>query len=307
MSQIKEIKRRIKSISSTKKITKAMELVAASKMKKAVATVLATRQYSNLAWEVARRFGKKRKDDIHPLLVSKGNRNIGILVISSNRGLCGGFNTHLISRVFQFASRLKAEKTEIVTFGKKGRDGIARYKLNLIADYEKKDITANITDIQPMVQYLISEYIKGAYDRIYIAYTDYYSSLAQKPKIIPLLPLDIRSHDAELGSVKGFGMKEEKSEAESEGKEDITEYLFEPKASLVLDFLLPRLVEVIVYQAVLETEASEHSARMMAMRNANEAAGDMIKELTLIYNKARQAGITKELAEIAGAAAALEV
>jgi len=305
MSQIKEVKRRIKSITNTKKITKAMELVAASKMKKAVSSVLATRDYSNLAWETAHNLAFRIKQIYHPLMQKRGENNIAVLVISSNRGLFGGFNSHLVANVAKFLKDHKSSKKDIISFGRKGRGGIARHRFNLIADYEKKDITSSIAEIEPLAQFIISEYSKGVYDKVYIAYTDYYSSLIQKPKIIPLLPLDIKTHNSDLGATNRFGAQEEE---EKKGDEETfqSEYLFEPRAGEVLDFLLPRMVEILIYQAVLETEASEHSARMMAMRNASDAATDMINELTLIYNKARQASITKELTEIAGGAAALE-
>ena len=302
----RDIKRRITSIANTKKITKAMELVAAAKMRKAVDRVLASRNYSNLAWQTVLRLAQKTESGAHPLLKQRGSKKIALVLISSNRGLCGGFNSQIVQKAVDSIKKHKdsVEKTDIITLGDRGRDGIIRHKYEVSADFEKEDLTVSISDINIMSQFLIDEFVKGTYDKVMIAYTDFISSINQSPRIMQLLPLKTDEKDEYLGEVTIFGKKDEQQEKEEE--ETKYEYLFEPDPKQVLDFMLPRLVETLIYQAVLESDASEHSARMMAMRNASDAASDMISELTLVFNKARQASITNEIAEISAGRAALE-
>ncbi len=311
----RDIKRRITSIANTKKITKAMELVAAAKMRKAVDRVLASRNYSNLAWQTVLHLAQKTKSSAYPLLKQRASKKIALVLISSNRGLCGGFNSQIVQKTISSIKKHKdsIEKTDIITLGERGRDGIIRHKYEVSADFEKKDLTISISDINIMSQFLIDEFVKGTYDKVMVAYTDFISSIDQSPRIMQLLPLKTDEKDEYLGEVTSFGKKDEKkstsakaTEDKEEGEEAKYEYLFEPDPKQVLDFILPRLVETLIYQAVLESDASEHSARMMAMRNASDAASDMISELTLVFNKARQASITNEIAEISAGRAALE-
>jgi len=303
----RDIKRRINSIANTKKITKAMELVAAAKMRKAVDKVLLSRNYSNLAWQTILHLAQKTDSNEHKLLTRREVKKIALVLISSNRGLCGGFNSQIVQKAAGFIENYKnnIEKIDIITLGNRGREGVIRHRYKVSADFEKKDLTTSLTDINIMSQFLINEFIKGRYDKIMLAYTDFISSIDQQPRIMQLLPLEADSKDKYLGEVTMFGKKDgdEKGEQNHELK---YEYLFEPDPGQVLDFMLPRLIETLIYQAVLESDASEHSARMMAMRNASDAASDMISELTLMFNKARQASITNEIAEISAGKAALE-
>ena len=292
------IKRRIKSITNTRKITKAMELVAASKMRKAQLATLATRPYSTRAWFLISDLASKTDQDLHPLLKHKFDvRKICLILITSDRGLCGGFNAQIIKKSLEFIlkEQKKGKEIELVTVGKKGRDFMARHKMKIVADFVNLSSVTRLVEIKALTKMVLEDFINNKYDEIYLAYTDFVSTIIQKPRIKKLLPFSVEK-DAELGEV-GLVSKEEIK---------FYEFLFEPSPDIVLEYLLPRLVEVQIYQALLESNASEHSARMVAMKNASDAASEMIFDLTLSYNQARQAAITREIAEISGGKAALE-
>lgn len=301
MSQSREIKRRIRSIQSTKKITKAMELVSAAKMRKAVNQVLISRNYSNMAWQVVRRIAQTNPKYKHPLLRKNYPiKKVAILVISSNRGMCGGFNSNIASLAVKTAKNLQEQNIEydFLTFGKKVRDQLRRLKYNIIADFDKPDLTLDSTKLNPIAKILLDEYMKNHYQQINLIYTDFISSLKQQPRLKELLPISTKE-DMNLGVV---GTEKDKVKEELP---NILEYKFEPTPKKVLSQILPRILEVQIYQATLESDASEYSARMMSMKNATTAASDMIDSLSLAYNQARQAAITQELAEIVSGASAL--
>ncbi|RJR31783.1 ATP synthase F1 subunit gamma [Candidatus Parcubacteria bacterium] len=299
----REIRRRIKSVGNTKKITKAMELVSAAKMRKAVNNVLASRSYSKLAWDLLINLSEKTDPAKHPLLQRRELKRIGMIIVTSNRGLCGSFNSQLLSVAQDYITRHKAQKVEVelglVLMGKKGSELVHRYGHTAIAEFDKMDVTTRLSEITPLSRLIIRQYLEGKYDRIVIAYTDYVSSLKQVPRVRQLLPLD--REDELLGRV---GVEKEDVQ---EALETIDEdgYIFEPGADVVLEELLSRMVEMQIYQAILESDASEHSARMLAMRNATDAANDMITDLTLAYNQARQSAITQEIAEISASTLAI--
>jgi len=298
MSQVREIKRRIKSINNTKKITKAMELVAASKMRKAVDQVLISREYSDFAWDIVQRISHD-KNVKHPLLKKPQQvTRAAFLIISSNRGLCGGFNTNLGRVVNQKIKEYEDKNIAIdfYTLGSQVRDHVRKMDKPITSDFPKPDLMQDITSISPIAFSLIEGFTRKKYQHVYVIYTDFVSSLKQVPRAKLLLPLS-REKDTELGEV---GIKKT-----DERPIDVTEYKFEPSPTQVLDQILPRIIETQIYQAVLESDASEHSARMMAMQNASSAADDMVDGLTLAYNQARQAAITQEIAEIVGGVAAL--
>lgn len=299
----RDIQRRIKSVKNTKKITKAMELVAASKMRKAVARVLSSRAYSDLTWATVLHLAKKLDTSHHPFFQDRKEvKNIGIILVSSNRGLCGSFNVNLVKKVVDSIKLHNgdAKVTDIISCGTKGRDEARRHKLNLAADFPKDDITVDMTAIRPISHLITKDFLAGKYDKIFVAFTDFQSSLTQVPHVKQLLPI-VPEIDERLGHII-----HEKGKLEEINVDSFSDFLFEPNTRKVLDAFLPRLIEVQIYQAILESEASEHSARMFAMRNASDAASDMIDELTLVYNQARQAGITSEIAEIASGSAAVE-
>jgi len=302
---IKIIRRRIKSIANTKKITKAMELVAASKMKKAQNATLKTRTYSNKAWSLITDLSFKTEKKIHPLLVRNGSpiKKICVALITSDRGLCGGFNSQIIKKTLEFQKREMANGREVdfITVGKKGRDVIARNRFNVVADFTDIGSIISLFEMKAISKIIIDDFTSGKYDEMYLAYTDFVSTITQKPKIIKLLPFE-KNRDIDLGNV-GKNTIEDKNPP---GETNEYEFIFEPNPDQVLEYMLPRIVEMQVYQAILESNASEHSARMVAMKNASDAAVDMIFDLTLAYNQARQTSITKEIMEIVGGKAALE-
>jgi F-type H+-transporting ATPase subunit gamma len=311
----REIRRRIKSIGNTKKITKAMQMVAAAKMRKAVASVLATRDYSNLAWSTILHLSEKTDPSKHALLKKPEKvEKVGLILVSSNRGLCGGFNNQVVNKAISSIKKHEGavKQTEILTLGKVGRDIIRSHGFEVVADFQKQDITLKVTDVVLVAQMAMKAFIEKKYDKIYIAFTDFVSTLKQTPRVKQLLPIETEP-DEFLGVVgKSAGIEttkefiDEKKEKYLQKGEYSYEYTYEPDAETVLEALLPRLIEMQVYQAVLETEASEHSARMVAMKNATDAANDMVYNLTLTYNRARQAGITQEITEITSGAAALK-
>jgi len=302
----REIKRRIKSIGNTKKITKAMELVSAAKMRKAVNNVLTSRAYADLAWNAVLDLAARTESKYHPLLIKREVNKIGLVLITSNRGLCGSFNHQIINKTIAFIKQQKQNndlEIELILIGKKGREVMLKRKYSIIAEFPKLDITTQIEEIRSLSHLVIEDYLANKYDEVVIAYTDFISSLSQKPRILQLLPLEPEKQDEYLGEVESA---KQKGSTKSEAHAEKFEYLFEPSAEEVLSAMLPRLIEVKIYQAILESDASEHSARMMAMQNASLAASDMIDSLTLAYNQARQAAITTELADISGGKAALE-
>jgi len=288
------IRRQIRSITNTRKVTKAMELVSASKMRKAVAAVLATRPYAKAAMEVLGRIGKKTSGEIsHPLLEVRPVKKIAILAIGSNRGLCGGFNSLLGSAIVRKIPR-NTQGVKVITLGRRIRDIVARMGYTMEADFVKQDITKKVDDVVPAVKMLIDGYTTGEYDQVLLAYTDFFSVIKQVSTVVQLLPFELSKHaDSEEG-------------IQDLKKSESSEYLFEPDPETVLAQLLPRLIEAQVFQAVLESEASEHSARMMAMKNATSAAKDLLDDLRLSYNQVRQAGITQEIAEISAGRLAVE-
>lgn len=321
MPSSRDIKNRIKSIGNTKKITKAMEMVAASKMRKAIEAVLRTRTYANLSWLTVLNLSQSMNSNneaLHQLLTPRKEiKKVGIILITSNRGLCGGFNTAIINKVHESIKKYQkiGEETiieaEFVLIGKKGAT-IHRHGQTVVADFPKLDLASEVNEIVPVANLIIGEYLSGKYDKVMVAYTDFVSSSKQIPRVKQILPIEIDQADEYLGIVgedSRLGLDKEFVEDKKEkylrsGKFNY-EYTFEPSPKEVLDDMLPRLIEIQLYQALLESNASEHSARMAAMHQATDAAGDMVGELTLSFNKARQASITAEIAEISAGANAL--
>ncbi len=312
----KVIKRRLKSIGSTKKITKAMEMVAAAKMRKAVNAALDTRTYATLAWNLLVNLSQSQTALI-PLLEIRPVQKILMIIITSNRGLCGSFNSNIIKKT---AAQMKDTKylakqiikgkeflpnekinVDVIGIGKKGADFAKKMGYNLVASFTSMTDTPGLDDALPISKMVIDAYTKKTYDKVVVAYTDFKSTLSQVAKLKQVLPISKIDLEEILTDIT-----ELKLEKNSSVKVELDDYLFEPNKQSVLEIVLPRLVETQIYQVMLESAASEHSARMLAMRNASDAAEDMINELNLNFNKARQAGITQEIAEIAGGAAALE-
>ncbi len=290
-----ELKRRLKSIKSTKKITRAMQMISAAKMRKAQAAAMQSRTYSALAWEIITNLSKKIDPKYHALLaassVAAKSKRVAVILVSTNRGQVGGFNTALVNTVKKYLATQNEEMelaAELVVVGKKGRDAMLRIGQTIVADFPKQDRTVGIQEILPISKLIIDEYLAGKYSRVIVAYTHFVSTLSQKPTIKNLLPFHADPHHKDLPQAKQH------------------EYTFEPDPNSVLEYLVPRIIESQIYQAILESDASEHSARMIMMKSATDNASELIEDLTLTYNQLRQANITKELAEITAGRIALE-
>lgn len=320
MANTKDIQRRIKSIGSTKKITKAMEMVAASKMRKAIEAVLKTRTYANLSWETVLHLSRANDgnngDGLHPLLAVRDSvKKVGIVLITSNRGLCGGFNSAIINKVHDSVKKHMEpgkEQPEFILVGKKGLAVNKYFGYTIAAEFPKVDIISEVREVLPISKMVIGDYLSGRYDKIMVAYTDFVNPAKQIARVKQLLPIDIFAPDEYLGIVGAdtrLGLDKDfvdkKKDKHLKTAEYEFDYTFEPSPKEVLDEMIPRLIEVQLFQALLESNASEHSARMTAMHQATDAANDMVDELTLFYNKARQASITAEIAEISAGANAL--
>ncbi|KKT70000.1 MAG: ATP synthase gamma chain [Candidatus Uhrbacteria bacterium GW2011_GWE2_45_35] len=293
------IRRRIKSVKNTSKITKAMELVSASKMRKAVSSVLMSRPFARLAWDTVSAIGRVVDVSLHPLLKKDHQSGKTLLILlTSDRGLAAGFNTNMVKKAMLAIKETSPEKIEVIAVGRKGADAARRAGLKLVASFTGITNNPKFEEILPIGKMAVDEFVKENYDRVILAYTDFISAVNQQPVVLELLPFGSQSDYSAIGEVS--------TSAPSAPYAPKTDYTFEPSPEEVLNRLLPRLVETMVYQAVLESAASEHSARMLAMRNASDAAGDMIDSLTFTYNQFRQAAITREIAEISGGKAALE-
>jgi F-type H+-transporting ATPase subunit gamma len=275
-----------------------MQMVAASKMRRAQEQALASRPYAAKAWELLIHLAAQKGDveQLHPLLARRAEiKNIAIILITADRGLAGAYNSNIIRATIRYMQGQGREEAKLITVGRKGRDLMIRYRRTVIAEFADLPPRPTTLDIAPITRIAIDGFLAGEYDEVYLAYTDFINTLTQEPTIRLLLPI-------RPGSV------ESKVMSEYLGQETTTataEYLYEPDPAALLDALLPRFTELQIYQAVLEALASEHSARMVAMRNATENANELVGDLTLTYNKARQEAITKEMLDIAGGAEAL--
>jgi len=277
----RDIRRRIKSIKNTAQITKAMQMVAASKMRKAQVAALAGRPYSDLLNRVLVSLSRRTNPELSPLLEVRDVKKELVLVVSTDKGLCGALNTNLLRETAQFTKF----PVGFVSSGRKAVQYLARAKKELVADFPAKDSPALI-DTKPISKFLIDKFLAHEVDRVSVLYTKFINTLTLKPTALTLLPISA----ADLP----------KPQADSEADSDL-EFHYEPSAAEVLAGILPHYVHFQVYQMVLDARASEHSARMVAMKSATDNAKQLIKDLTLEYNKVRQASITTELLEISTA------
>ncbi len=284
MARDREIKRRIRSVKNIAQVTKAMEAVSASKMRRAQQQVLATRPYAQKAQEVLNflAYAPFNRNRMHPLLEERPVERVLMVLITADRGLAGGFNSHMIRTAIHFAEELN-KPTTWITVGRKGRDYMARYGYNIVAEFTKLGDRPTSVDIAPIARVAAEEFVGKRVDAVYLCYTDFVNVLRQVPTVKQLLPIEpIRP------TVKWS-----------------PDYIFEPDPETILNLILYRFVELQILQGIYESIASEHAARMVAMRNATEAALELVDVLTLSYNKARQERITKEIMDIAGGAEAL--
>lgn len=307
MAQSKEIQHRLKSIKNTKKTTKAMELVAGAKMRKAVVGAIDTRLYNTMTWSIMKRLRhninqESYKDLKHFFAKVSEPKHVTVVAFTSNRGLCGAFNANVIKQVVAYKKAHTDQTVEIISVGKKGAAMLHAFGIPVHAAYEKNDSAKDDSSIATLAGYLYEQFATQKTDQIFVAYTDYKSAIAQFPvmqQLYPILPKDEteeRVEDLELRSIRPEKVLEAPTQVQ---------YLYEPNGERLLSFLIPRIAQVQMYQALLESNASEHSSRMLAMKNASEAAGEMAQDLMLEFNRARQAGITKEIAEITAGSAAV--
>jgi F-type H+-transporting ATPase subunit gamma len=289
MANTQDIRRRIKSIRNTAQITKAMQMVAASKMRRAQTAALAGRPYATLMNRVLVSLQQRTDPKLHRLLqVREVNKEL-VLVISTDKGLAGALNTNLLRE----AANFDAAKTGYVVAGRKARQFLARTRRELLADFELKD-APSFVETKEIAKFCTDKFLSGDVDRVSVLFTHFINTINQKPVVRTLLPIS----DFELAQTTG-------GRTDHDGHDPMLGYIFEPTPEAVLDVMLPYYIHYQVYQMVLDARASEHSARMVAMKNATDNAKQFIKDLTLEYNKMRQASITTELLEIATAQMAL--
>ena len=291
MASLRDIRRRIRSVKNTAKITRAMQMVAASRMRRAQQRVIAARPYADAMRSLISELAGAGGEDLHPLLVQRPIDTVGIVLMTSDRGLAGALNTNIIRRgsqlILEAGSQDKPNSTEkrdveLITVGRKGQDFMARRGHKLLGTFTQLGDQPGYMDLIGVGRVVMDSYMQGVMDECWLVYPQFVNTLIQRPTAVRLLPI-----------------------VPSDPTARPVDYIYEPDAAEILNELLPRYVEVSIYQAVLETIASEHSARMVAMRSATDNANDLVQTLTLTYNKARQATITAEVTEIASAAEAL--
>ena len=283
MSGSKEIKNRIKSVKNTKKITKAMELVSASKMKKAVARALDSRTYAHEATRLLNRLKQGEEAGLtHPLLEKKTGDTTLLVVITSNGGLCGAYNAQILREMVRYTRTHADKKFAFILIGKKSEAVARRLGFPIVASFTGLPQIPDIQSVKSIADTIFTEYKNGAYREVIAFYTDYKSAITQVATQKILLPLQV---------------------AEDMGSSEPLES--EPAFPILIDVLLEKLARTDIYQMLIESSASEHSARMLAMKNASDAAGEMISDLTLAFNKARQASITQEISEISAGMASV--
>lgn len=287
MAGAKEIRTKIKSIKNTQKITRAMEMVAASKMRRAQERMRASRPYAERINAVVSHLASGRLEYVHPYLIEREVKRVGFMIISSDRGLCGGLNANLF-RATVHSMRQWHEKNipiDICAIGKKAEQFFHRFGGNIIASESHLGDKPGIQDVIGTVKVMLDAYDAGKIDRLYLVYSKFVNTMSQQPQIDLLLPVEAKESE--------------------EDKKYSWDYIYEPAARELLEALLVRYIESLVYQGLVENIASEQAARMVAMKNASENAGELIDELQLMYNKARQSAITRELSEIVAGAAAV--
>jgi F-type H+-transporting ATPase subunit gamma len=275
-----------------------MQMIAASRMRRAQEQALASRPYAAKSWEILIHLAAQRGNaqQLHPLLTHRDEVNkIAIILMTSDRGLAGAYNGNIIRTTTRFMINNNWEDANLITVGRKGRDFMVRYGRKVVADFTDMPARPTALDVAPIARVAIDGFLLGEFDQVHLAYTDFINTLTQEPTIRLLLPIQPGHIDSKVMS----------EYLDQEATMVTTEYLYEPGPEQLLDTVLPRFTGLQIYQALLEARASEESARMVAMRNATENANDLIGDLTLTYNKARQDAITKEMLDIAGGAEAL--
>ena len=287
MASQREIRRRIRSVRNISQITRAMEMVAASRMRRAIQRVTATRPYTErlnaVIANLAGAAGAAADEDVSfPLLDQRPIQRVALILVTPDRGLTGALNSNVIRRASRYILNEAGVPVEVITVGKKGRDFMVRYRRNVVAEFTALGDYPTLDQVAPIAQVAVDDFVSGKVDAVFLIYTRFINTLSQRPELQQLLPVQAPEDAATM-----------------------TDFIFEPTPAAVLNALLPRYVDQQVYRAILESIASEQSARMVAMRNATDNARELVSELTLSYNKARQAQITREVSEISAGANAL--
>jgi F-type H+-transporting ATPase subunit gamma len=292
MAAGKELRTKIKSVENTKKITKAMEMISVSKMRKAQERMRAARPYSTKIRDIATNLGQANPEYVHAFMKTNDAKSVGMIVVSTDKGLCGGLNTNLLRQVTGKLreTQTAGQTTQAVAIGSKGLGFLNRVGAKVVSHVTHLGDRPHLDKLIGPVKVLLDAYVKGEVNSVHICYNKFVSTMKQDPVVEQLLPLSAAKMQAQ---------------SKAEGTGHAWDYLYEPDAQTVIDDLLVRYVEALVFQALAENMASEHAARMVAMKAATDNAGSVIGELKLIYNKTRQAAITKELSEIVSGAAAI--
>ncbi len=292
MASGKELRSKIKSVENTKKITKAMEMISVSKMRKAQERMRAARPYSEKVRNIAANLGKANPEYVHPFMKPNDAKSVGFIVVSTDKGLCGGLNTNLFraTTVKLRAAQAAGQTPLSVAIGGKGLGFLGRIGAKVVAHITHLGDKPHLDKLIGPVKVLLDAYVRGEVSAVYLCYNKFVSTMRQEPVVEQLLPLSSEKMQAE---------------SDASGTQASWDYIYEPDAQAVIDELLVRYAEALVLQAVAENMASEHAARMVAMKAATDNAGNVIAELKLVYNKTRQAAITKELSEIVAGAAAV--
>jgi F-type H+-transporting ATPase subunit gamma len=295
MPNTREVRLRIRSVKNIAQVTRALQAVSASKVRKAIAAVFNTRPYATKAWQVLKHVaGQPGRDSLHPLLTKRPEENsVLVIMITSDRGLAGAYNANILRLVF---NRFKGEPANVryVAIGRKGRDLLIRRHLNVIAEFSNLPPAPSFIDVSPIGRIAVEEFLLGRADAVYLAYTDFITMARQDPIIRKLLPLEVQDTSEHV----------EEFSAVSRGLSSAA-YIYEPDQAAILDEIIPRFTALQVFQAILESLASEHAARMVAMQNATDSATALAGALQLEYNKVRQQSITNEILDIVGGANAL--
>lgn len=299
MATPREVRNRIKSVRNISQITRALEAVSASRVRRAQERAFASRNYSEKAWEILLNVQHASKGEIgHPLLTAREDiQALLVVLITSDRGLAGAYNSNILRVAQRFEERI-GKPVKYIAVGRKGRDTLIRAGKDVIAEFSDLPADSTIADISPISKIAMDAFLNGEVDEVLIAYTDFINMMTQAPAVLGWMPL---STDTESRRVAAEYVKDA-----PEVTEGAYAYEFEPGAEAVLDEIVPRFTEIQLYQALLESQASEHAARMTAMHNATDNASNLVGDLTLEYNKARQAAITNEILDIVGGANALE-
>ena len=292
MASAREMRMRIRSVKNISQVTRALEAVSASKVRKAVAAVLATRAYATKAWQVLEHIaGQPGRANLHPLLMHRPEvQKVLVVVISGDRGLAGAYNSNIIRSTIQNFNKMSVP-VNFIAVGRKGRDMLLRRRKPVVAEFSRLPAAPTFADVSAIGRLVVEDFLKGEADEVWLAYTDFINMMRQEPVIRKLLPLEI-------------GEAQDRVEL-YEHQHLSAAYIYEPDEREILDNIIPRFTALQIYQAILEALASEHAARMVAMRNATDNALELVGQLQLDYNKARQQTITNDLLDIAGGAEAL--